>query len=325
MKNRVTVVVTIIITMAVLFTVGGMSAFKNDDQKLSFTDTVTVSGGKIVSEETAPVHFDPVGETCSFAISVAGPDGLLSDIRIYKGDPLTAITSDPIYSTTGSNLNTNTGDLSVNDQNIYIRIKSLLKENAGIEDGEWAVAYSFILHTESKSAASMILPFAVAALLTVLAIVLVRELNKTSEKEYDEMQLLQRGKAAINAFIITVVTAMGFAFCAMYTTNFPLTVYETVTIITVTGAVSFGIICDINDAFVGFREKRIKYAVLFWVLSILAIFGSGLIHVGERPRPKYFTTNIIIAVYFAVFALELTINYIVDKRNGGKEDADEES
>jgi len=325
MKNKITVAVTIIIMLAVLLTVGGMSAFKNDDQKLSFTDMVTVTGGKVISQDGSPVHFDPVGETCSFTITASGPDGILSDVKIYIGDPLTAITSDPLYSTTGANFNTNTDDLSVSDRNIYISTKAFVKEGANIEDGQYGIAYTFTLHVAGKSASSIILPFVVAILLIALSIYLVFTLNKASEKDYDEMQIRQRGKAALNAFIITIVTAMGFALFAKVTNDFPLTVYETGMIIALTGAVAFGIICDINDAFVGFKENRFKYAVLFWIIAITGGFGSLANSAKKNHTNDIYVTGIIAAIFFAMFALELTIRCIVDKKYAGREDADEES
>ena len=325
MKEKISIIFTIFVTAVVLVIIGGMTSLNSDDQNLYFSDVVTVSGGKIVSQKTEPIHFDPVGKKCEFEISESGPDDILSKINIYTGDPLTVALSEPMYSTTCTNAKIDTGVLDVCDQNIYVEIEPTLVSDAKIEDGEWNISYRFTLHTDDVSKFDFIMPLVITVGLIIFAVYISFVLNKVNDSEYDEMQMKMRGKCGMSAFMIMVICLLGFAFMSKGNDRFPFTVYEVGIITAMVGCISFAILCDINDAFVGIKQKRKGFVILFIVLAIVSFLSSGLISLGLGYANDMSKIAIVNAFLFIIFALELIIKSNIEKKNKERDDEDEES
>lgn len=317
MKTKITTVVSLIISIALIACIAMFASKKQNDQTLSFSEQVTVSNGQIDKTYLEPIYFNPVGETCEFTIDISGMDDFISNIRI-ETFPLG---SEPIYSAAATNTTIKTGVLNVEDKGIFVTIDPELRQGADVEDSEYLIHYTIVLHAEGSSTLRNGLILLATLFMIAFAVMMLILVNKNANKEFDERQLKARGIAAMNALIVTLITAMGIALIGRSVDNFPLSAFEIGIIICLTGAFVFLINADITDAFFGMKSRRFPLAIIYTIVGIMNLMMSGfyglIFNVGTGHELS--VVSLITGIYFTLVGIEMIVKGIIEKKEA-KED-----
>ena len=161
---------------------------------------------------------------------------------------------------------------------------------------------------------------AVIAALPLIALV-IYSINKNYENGYDERQLKAQGVAYMNAFFVTLFTAIVLGMVSMIMDDLQLTIYESSLITFMIGFATFVISADVKDAYFGFRKKRLPLAIVFGIVGIISLivavigFANGL-----AGRSKYISVMVVDAVCFIAVSTEMIIKTIRDKKKEALED-----
>ena len=313
MKTKATII-SIIIIAVILLSVAAFTTGTKDQQTLKFSIPAKVTNGQIEDIHIEPIRFDPVGEKCSFKIDIHGNVQFLSKIKISTDSP----DSEPVYKVTSDNAVLDTGDLAVENKSIYISIEPEIKSGLNLEDSEYPLSYTIILKSESGSFYDSIRFFLYALTMTGFSILILFLANRNINKEFDEMQLKARGTVAMNALIVTICVSFGLGVIAMTTDRFPLTIFESGFIITMTGLFSFMLLADIHDAFIGYKTKRKPLTILYIAIGIFDILISGILP-GGKP---FDIVMFVCGICFLILGIEMIIKGLIDKKEAM---ADEES
>ena len=150
-----------------------------------------------------------------------------------------------------------------------------------IDEGE-QIKYTVNMYSDNYQLIKRILcGLAVIAALPLIALV-IYSINKNYENGYDERQLKAQGVAYMNAFFVTLFTAIVLGMVSMIMDDLPLTIYESSLITFMIGFATFVISADVKDAYFGFRKKRLPLAIVFGIVGIISLivavigFANGL-------------------------------------------------
>ncbi|MCR5059973.1 MAG: hypothetical protein K6A80_02960 [Saccharofermentans sp.] len=320
MKTKITTLVSLIIVIGLFAGIAAFTSKNQKDQTLSFSIPVQVSDNQIDRSLLEPVYFNPVGESCEFTIDISGMDEFISNIKI-ETFPLG---SDPIYSASATNTTIKTGELDVQNKGIFVLIDPEIRQGADLEDQEYLIRYTLILHTDDTSILTNGLIILVTIAIIIFAAVMLLLLNKSAKKDFDERQLKARGTAAMNALIVTLVTAMGIAMIGRSVDNFPLSVFEIGIIICLTGAITFLINADITDAFFGMKAKRFPLAIIYTIVGVMELMMSGIYNLIFKVGAGHelSVVSLVTGIYFFAVGIEMIIKGLIDRKEAK---ADEES
>lgn len=307
MKSAATIIVSIVMSVAVLTIVGIFSSVHTPkDQELSFA----LDPDSEISPNDRIIHFNPVGDEVVLTIKARGPEDIISNVSAYAGNPLTADVKTAVLGNNASAELTLTGAAG---KDIYVNLEPAGGKNENT--GERFVNYNITLHVgKGYVSGSSVLA---AAVIMALGALLIVTANKQKE-DFDERQLAARGQAAMNAFLVAVVCCLGIAVMGRFADSFPLTPYEIAILPAIAGSTAFAIIADINDAYVGFNEKRSKVMAVAWILAVFGIVSSFGFSSKDSTISK---SSLACAICFGLYALEMTVKTVLEK----KEAADEES
>ncbi len=317
-----TTLVSIIITVIVIAAVAYISISHKNEQNLSYTNSVIITDGKIEDTRLNPVYFNPVGDTCSFKIDIAGPDEFISNIRITTVMP----NNDPVYSASATNVTLTTGELNVANNGIFLMITPELKGGAVLEDGEYSVSYKVLLHAEDLSTFDNGITIAIAVALLAFGIFIIFSVNRSYEKEYDERQIRVRGMAAMNSFLVVIVCLFAVGLYSFTSEGFPLTLYECAMGLALIGTATFTIISDMNDAYMGIRGKRYPLAIIFLIVGILELLMSGVFGFlfGSIGSFNLGFIYLITGICLTTMGIEMIIKGAAEKRELRAEEAEDE-
>ena len=321
MKIKATLI-AIIISVAVIASVSMITASKQNDQTVHYTQTITVKNGQIENTVNKSTYFNPVGDKCSFMIGISGPDEFITDVKIITEMP----NNEPIYKASATNTTLSTGELNVNDKGIFVMITPELKNGASLEYEDYSISYTIILHSEGTSGFRNGMIFVVAAAILAFAVFVIISVNRSYNKEYDERQIRVRGAAAMNALLVTVISLFGIGFISYTVENFSFTVYECAIMVTMIGVATFSIIADINDAYIGIKGKRFPLAIVFTLVGLMNLLMSGFYKLvfdmgtGSELKVSSFVTGICLFV----MGIEMIIKGISEKRQAKAEEAEDE-
>ena len=317
MKTKITTAVSLIITIALIACIAMFASKKQNDQTLSFSEPVNVRNGQIYKTIIEPIYFNPVGKTCEFTVDISGMDDFISNISIETFPA----GSEPIYSASATNTTIKTGVLDVDDKGIFVMIEPELRQGAEVEDSEYLIHYTIVLHAEGSSTFRNGLILLATLFMIAFAVMMLILVNKNADKEFDERQLKARGVAAMNALIVTLVTAMGIAIIGRSVDNFPLSTFEIGILICLTGAFVFLINADITDAFFGMKGKRFPLAIIYTIVGFMNLMMSGIygliFNVGTGHELS--VVSLISGVYFTLVGIEMIVKGIIEKKEA-KED-----
>ncbi|SCW55391.1 hypothetical protein SAMN02910456_01811 [Ruminococcaceae bacterium YRB3002] len=324
-KQTLTTIIASVLSLTVVISTGTAVAMRGNDTVMSFTSDVAVKDGRIV-ENAQPTYFNPVGQVCTFDISIAGPDEILSDIRICTEMP----NNEPVFSTTTNNSHFSTGELDVQDQGIFLMISHKLVDGETVEDNEFAITYTVRLSGTGDSAWNNGLTIFTTAAVAVFVVFMIYILNRNmmSNKEYDERQIRMRGLAALNSLVTAACVLMGFGLLDNMNENFPFSVYQVAMITVMVSITVFMIISDINDAYFGIRSKRTLFIILSAIIAVTQLMSGllfGLIRGGEPVFSNLNVVSTVTGLCFAIFCIELIIKGNIEKRELREEAEDEES
>jgi len=293
---------------------------------LSIALMVVIKGNEYI-EQNIPIdhihrticidYIIPVGKECGFSIDIDGPEKYVSNINISTG----SMDAEPIFTASGTNTTINTGKLVVNDQDIYISFDHDLDDGDTIIDEGEQIKYTVNMYSDNYQLIKRILcGLAVIAALPLIALV-IYSINKNYENGYDERQLKAQGVAYMNAFFVTLFTAIVLGMVSMIMDDLPLTIYESSLITFMIGFATFVISADVKDAYFGFRKKRLPLAIVFGIVGIISLivavigFANGL-----AGRSKYISVMVVDAVCFIAVSTEMIIKTIRDKKKEALED-----
>ena len=199
-----------------------------------------------------------------------------------------------------------------------------------VKDGEYSVNYSFELEgvgtSEFNNGIVFITVGAIGAFVIFLLIVLNRGMN--NNKDYDERQLRMRGIAGLNAMITAACILMGFGLVDITIGGIPFSVYQVAMTTVITSITVFVLVSDINDAYFGFRQKRVVYTIVCGCVAVfqfVSFLFNGILSESENIFSNLAFVNLVLAVCLAVITVELIIKGIVEKKAALKEAEDEES
>ncbi|MBO4637813.1 MAG: hypothetical protein J5685_11780 [Clostridiales bacterium] len=319
MKTKANII-SILITVLIILTIG-MITISNLGNKNCRTDVpVTVSDNQIISSGATTFFFDTDAETCNLSFDINGMEAFEYQIFVSVG----SFDAEPVYSMIVSDNSAETGAIMNNGNDVAVMVVPKVKDGAVLEDSEYYIHYSVVLHSNPDPAAARTLIIVTVLFLLAFGIFVVAAVNKGSEKQFDERQIKSRGVAAMNAFLVTLIVSMGFAFVSRITDSFPLSIFESGMIITLTGVFTFLMHADANDAFIGMKGKRKPLSIVYTVVGIveLLMFGfySMVFGAGFMDEAKVLT--LITGLFFTLTGIEMIIKGIREKQ---EEKEDEES
>ena len=173
-----------------------------------------------------------------------------------------------------------------------------------------------------SGAAAILIP---AVFVSVIGVMTLVGMNKTNSKGFDERMLKARGDAALNALVVTLVTALFIGFIDIFVDGkLPLTLFEASMISAMTGVGTFIILADMQDAYLGMKEKRKVSALSFGAvgLFIIVLVASSY---RRTPKPDNIVCMLTMGIVWSAIAVEMFIKMACDKRAEKMETEDEES
>ena len=342
-KKSLTTVISLVMIFAVILVVALTSSIRtNLDEKVSFTTTAYVrdipadspidseghvipniqdldlpsdkidlenayysavcnDGSCLVSTDNGSIFFEPVGKKATVTIEASGPEDITTDFKIsHVADRSEGLT------------------LAVDNGEIVLYGEKLFSASVASNN-----SFSVTLDTLNDSAFDIDLSPIPAKHMTpgdylLFAVALIL-MTIRDAKSYDERQQASRGQAAMISFIVSIVCCFAIGIISKCAPDFPLSIYEATIIPTIVGIVTFAMIADINDAFVGYNGGRGKYIILTWLLTILAVLSAVVPHVKSKAGGDLSRSALLFAACFGAFAVEMTIKTIKD-RKGAQED-----
>ena len=315
MKNKklATFLISMVMVTAVVLTIGLTTAIHPaEDQNVSFNVPVDVEEGTIVYEEQS-VRFEPLGEDAVVIIDSNGPDGLSTEVHIYPGN---GEDGDIVSGTVqvGEPFTAEVEGLDGRDMNIVFEPVS----DGSLSPASYEVGYELTVSSSEKVFSGA--PLVMTIVLLAFAVFMLLTVNMNDGK-FDERQLAARGEAAMNSFMVSVLCCVAIGLISKGVSSFPLSVYETTMVVAIVAVTTFAILSDINDAYIGIKERRRKMLILTWVMAFASFIGACMIAVGMGFSYDMARTALIVGVCLVLLAIELTVKTIIEKRG----DRDEES
>ncbi|MCR4669607.1 MAG: hypothetical protein K5643_00295 [Saccharofermentans sp.] len=312
-KSRI---ITMIISIAIIILLAIATGLKNNDQTSTVTIPVTVRNNKVEKALMNPVYFNPVGENCSYTIDIEGPDNLVANIKIMTA----SVNSETVYTGQAANSTVKTGDICVFDKGMFVLIDPDIKEGATLEDSEYQIRCGIILDSYGHSFFGIAMLIIVTAFFIAACVGISFLANRNTDREFDERMVKARGTTAFNALLITIVVSLALPALSTITGQQPFDPMESGIIIGLTGILAFIIQADLNDAFVGMKDKRMPLAIIYTVVGSLEIIISIIESVMVKSNVQLYT--MISGIFFFAMGIEMIVKTILDKKEAM---ADEES
>ncbi|MBP5654405.1 MAG: hypothetical protein J6X33_02710 [Clostridiales bacterium] len=312
-KSRI---ITMIVSIAVIILLAIATGLKNNDQTKSISVPVTVKNNKVEKSLMEPLYFNPVGENCSYTIDIQGPDALVSNIKIMTA----SFNSETVYTGQSGNSTVKTGDLTVFDNGMLVLFDPEVKEGATIEDSEYTIRYGIILDSNGNSFWTISMLVIVTLFFIAGCVGMSFLANRNVDRDYDERQVKARGTAAFNSMLITILVALALPTLSTLTGKEPFEPFEYGIIVCLSGILVFIMQADLNDAFVGMKEKRMPLAIIYTVVGLIEILVSIVECVMAKSNVQLYT--MISGIFFLAMGIEMIVKAILDKKEAM---ADEES
>ena len=312
-KSRI---ITMIVSIAVIILLAIATGLKNNDQTKSISVPVTVKNNKVEKSLMEPLYFNPVGENCSYTIDIQGPDALVSNIKIMTA----SFNSETVYTGQSGNSTVKTGDLTVFDNGMLVLFDPEVKEGATIEDSEYTIRYGIILDSNGNSFWTISMLVIVTFFFIAGCVGMSFLANRNVDRDYDERQVKARGTAAFNSMLITILVALALPTLSTLTGKEPFEPFEYGIIVCLSGILVFIMQADLNDAFIGMKEKRMPLAIIYTVVGLIEIGVSIAENVMARSSIQLYT--MISGIFFLAMGIEMLIKARLDKKEAM---ADEES
>lgn len=177
-------------------------------------------------------------------------------------------------------------------------------------------------HTLISGTAAILIP---SVFVSVVGVATLIGMNKTNAKGFDERMLKARGDAALNAFVVTLITILCIGFIGEFTDGaLPLTMFEAAMVSSMTGVGTFIILADMQDAYLGMKEKRKVSAISFGAVGVFILL-TVLSGVHRNPYADNVVTMLSLGITWIAVSTEMFIKMACDKRTEKMETADEES
>ena len=311
MKTKASILFSILIAGLIIAFVAAYASKNDNMQTLQFSTEVMVKDGEL-NYESSPIYFKPVGDTCEFEIEVSSYAPFLTEVKITTDSPA----NEPIYDSSIANGKLSTGELKVNDKNIYVDLVPSFKADEPIEDGEYFIGTVISLHpTEVNVFRNVGLVVSAIAAITLLAFAIIMS-NKNNEKQYDERQIRARGASAINSMFVMLTTALGLAMISYSCEDFPLNVFACCLMIAMAGTVTFLVTADMNDAFFGLQDKRTMLSIVYLLVGCMAMFSfiMNTVTLKKGLWTELKITTLVIAVSFLIMGIEMVVHGIIEKK-----------
>ena len=307
-----TIVSVFIVSVVVLVAGIRTSLQPKQENFLKFTDRVTVTASGI-EYDSNPTHFKPIGKNVTFDVEIGEPEGMNTEVIIHIGSP----DSDSIVkeTITGSG----NAKLHVTDaegKDLYVQL--IPEKTEPLAPASYSLQVKLNSTTDALKFNSR--PLILSGFILFFAIYLIVEVNR-NEKKFDERQLAARGKAAMNALIIVLLSSITCGLLSMSNESFPISMYEAGIGSAIIGVTAFIIMCDINDAFFGLSEKRSKFLFLSWVMGFLSLLGAGMTFLGLGSINEITCTGIVVGICFFLVAIELTVKSAYEKKEAAYEES----
>lgn len=322
MKKKVAII-TIIITGIIVWGLTALAVGLNSTQNLAFTQVVKEagSGSTLVNRNIKPVYFLPVGEECEYEISINGPEEIVTTISISTGSP----EAEPIFVTTTSNRTLKTGMLNVGNKEIFVNFKYEPLSELDF-DKEYAVRCTLELNSGNYALYNgTMIAIAVLCIIPLgLSAAYLFNLAEKDEKSYDERQMRMRGKAAMNALTIVIITALSLGIISLIYKGYSLNIWESMMIVAFIGIAAFAITADWNDAYMKFKGKRVPSAIAFSIIGLVDIilYISDLYLMFTGTEPQNMAGSLVQGICMLAIGIEMFMKNIKDKKEAA---ADEES
>jgi len=335
-KTFITTFVSIVFAVAVILLIGVVTAKKTTNPHVSYSQCIKVENGQIVDDGFSlkdTTYFNPIGEKCIYTINISGDPEILSTVKVFTDVTLT----DPVLDFDCASITMTTEELPVNDKGMYLTVDRRLNDSMEVKDGEYWLNYSFELEGVGGSQFNTGMVFitvgAIGAFVIFLLIILNRSVN--SNKDYDERQLRMRGIAGLNAMVTAACILMGFGLVDITIGGIPFSVYQVAMTTVIVSMTVFILVSDINDAYFGFKQKRMAYTIIcggFAVFQFISFLFNGVLSTGKEGTGVFDNifgdlafVNLIIAVCLGVVSIEMIFKGISEKKAALKEAEDEES
>lgn len=160
----------------------------------------------------------------------------------------------------------------------------------------------------------------------VLIAIIIRICNKNnkSKTEYDERQLLTRGKAYKYSYVAVIICLALMMIFEANDIKLPIDRITLCFIPIIISALINVIYCIIQDAYFGLNNEKKKYGIAFSIIAIINLaFAIMSIVDGQMIVDgilTYKSLNLICAFMFILIAVTLLIKAMNTNRNGGDED-----
>ena len=177
----------------------------------------------------------------------------------------------------------------------------------------------------TKAQGDIVTGIIISVILSVVGIATLVGLNKTNVDGFDERMLKARGDAALNALVVTLITGLCIGLLSMSTDGaLPLTLLDASMISSMTGAGTFIILADMQDAYLGMKEKRKVSAICFGSVGVFIVV-IVLSRLSRDPGVDNAVPLLTLGIVWIAVATEMFIKMACDRRSEKMEMSDEES
>ena len=177
----------------------------------------------------------------------------------------------------------------------------------------------------TKAQGDIVTGIITSVIISVVGIATLVGMNKTNVDGFDERMLKARGDAALNALVVTLITGLCIGLLSMSTDgSLPLTLLDASMISSMTGAGTFIILADMQDAYLGMKEKRKVSAICFGAVGVFIVV-IVLSRLSRDPGIDNAVPMLTLGIVWMAVATEMFIKMACDRRSEKMEMSDEES
>ena len=177
----------------------------------------------------------------------------------------------------------------------------------------------------TKAQGDIVTGIITSVIISVVGIATLVGMNKTNADGFDERMLKARGDAALNALVVTLITGLCIGLLSMSTDGaLPLTLLDASMISSMTGAGTFIILADMQDAYLGMKEKRKVSAICFGAVGVFIVV-IVLSRLSRDTGVDNAVPLLTLGIVWIAVATEMFIKMACDRRSEKMEMSDEES
>ena len=177
----------------------------------------------------------------------------------------------------------------------------------------------------TKAQGDIVTGIIISVIISVVGIATLVGMNKTNADGFDERMLKARGDAALNALVVTLITGLCIGLLSMSTDGaLPLTLLDASMISSMTGAGTFIILADMQDAYLGMKEKRKVSAICFGAVGVFIVV-IVLSRLSRDTGVDNAVPLLTLGIVWIAVATEMFIKMACDRRSEKMEMSDEES